>query len=510
MLGWQIYLGAALIKLFGFSFTVVRMSNLLVAMAIAFLLQRIMVRCAINERNATIATLALVLSPIYLVLSVSFMTDITGLLAILICLYGCLRALQATSSRSAIAWLWFAVATNAIGGTSRQLAWLGVFVIVPSTLWLFRSQRRVFIPGIAANLLGLALVYGALHWFGLQQYTAHASLRDGHVSAQHFLLQILEAIVDLAFFALPVIAMFLPQLRRTRLTVLIAIVVVSSAGIVLLYHTRHVLLLDPTSGDWIGIHGIFESVDLKGQPPLLLHLGEQTLLTFISLGGLIGAIAAMLHFKNEPATDESARVLTWQQLLTLLVPFSFVYIVLLLARAVTAYILDRYLLVLVVVALLLLVRFYQQRIHAALPWASIALVAIMAALGVSMTHNTFALYRARVVLAEELRANGIPDTAVDHGWEYNLTTELQYATYINYRSIRNPPNAYQARRPPSPGTCVMRSYSYTPHVDPAYGISFDPTACSGPTHFAPVQYSRWPALSPGTLYVVRYKASSRP
>ena len=32
MLGWQLYLGAAFIKLFGFSFTAVRMSNLLVAM----------------------------------------------------------------------------------------------------------------------------------------------------------------------------------------------------------------------------------------------------------------------------------------------------------------------------------------------------------------------------------------------------------------------------------------------------------------------------------------------
>ena len=47
MLCWQLYLGAALIKLFGFSYTTVRISTLLVSMAAAFLLQRILVRCSV-------------------------------------------------------------------------------------------------------------------------------------------------------------------------------------------------------------------------------------------------------------------------------------------------------------------------------------------------------------------------------------------------------------------------------------------------------------------------------
>ena len=35
MIGWQLYIGAAFIKLFGFSFTAVRMSTLLVSLAAA-------------------------------------------------------------------------------------------------------------------------------------------------------------------------------------------------------------------------------------------------------------------------------------------------------------------------------------------------------------------------------------------------------------------------------------------------------------------------------------------
>ncbi len=95
MLGWQLYLGALFIKLFGYSLTTVRMSTLLVSMVLAFVLQRALVRANIGERNATIGALALVLSPLYLVLSVTFMSDIQGLFAIVLCLYGCLRALQA-------------------------------------------------------------------------------------------------------------------------------------------------------------------------------------------------------------------------------------------------------------------------------------------------------------------------------------------------------------------------------------------------------------------------------
>ena len=149
MIVLQLYLAAAFIKLFGFSFTTVRMSTLLIAMLAAFVLQRTLVRANVSERNATIGTLALVLSPLYLMLSVTFMSDITGLFAIALCIYGCLRALQSSTDRSSIAWLCFAVATNALCGTSRQIAWLGALVMVPSTLWLLRFRRRIFVVGAA-------------------------------------------------------------------------------------------------------------------------------------------------------------------------------------------------------------------------------------------------------------------------------------------------------------------------------------------------------------------------
>jgi hypothetical protein len=160
--------------------------------------------------------------------------------------------------------------------------------------------------------------------------------------------------------------------------------------------------------------------------------------------------------------------------------------------------------------LLYLTRYYQDRFQIRLPFAAAFLVGIMAILGVTMTHNTFAFYRARVVLAAELSAAGVPDTSIDNGWEQNLDVELQHTDHINFPTIVVPAHAYIPISPPAAAPCTMFFYDYTPHVHPLYGVSFDPNACYGPAPFAPVHYSRWPHLTPGTLYVVRYTPAVKP
>ncbi len=196
IIGWQLYLGAAFIKLFGFTFTTVRASTLLVSMALAFVLQRILVYANISQRNATLGTLALVLSPLYLILSVTFMTDISGLFAVALCFYGCLRALQAPTSRAAIAWIAFAVVTNALCGTSRQIEWLGILVMVPSTLWLLRSQRRVLLSGAAAVLLGALFILGCMLWFSLQPYSQPEHLFVRSFPLTTILWQLFHSLLD--------------------------------------------------------------------------------------------------------------------------------------------------------------------------------------------------------------------------------------------------------------------------------------------------------------------------
>ncbi|HKO13800.1 MAG TPA: glycosyltransferase family 39 protein, partial [Acidobacteriaceae bacterium] len=125
MLGWQIVWGALFIKLFGFSFAILRVSMLPIAMATVFLFHQVLLRFGVTARNAVIGTLTLGLSPVFMPLADSFMTDIPGLLVILICIYFCQRAMESTRTRAAILWLVLAAGSNVLGGTVRQIAWLG-------------------------------------------------------------------------------------------------------------------------------------------------------------------------------------------------------------------------------------------------------------------------------------------------------------------------------------------------------------------------------------------------
>ncbi|MGC9198741.1 MAG: hypothetical protein ACP5E5_07350 [Acidobacteriaceae bacterium] len=154
--------------------------------------------------------------------------------------------------------------------------------------------------------------------------------------------------------------------------------------------------------------------------------------------------------------------------------------------------------------LILMTRYYQDRVSAKLPRAMIFFVVVMTVYGVACTHNMFALYRARLALAAEVRASGVPDTSVDYGFEYDFGTELRHANHLNVDLIENPADAYVPAPPLPAGSCKMFWHDYTPHVRPLYGVSFDPNACYGLAPFAPVHYSRWRYRTPGTLYIVRY------
>ncbi len=554
MLGWQLYLGAAFIKLFGSSFTSVRMSTLLVAVAMAWLLQRTLAQAGINERNATLGTLAFVLSPLYLMLAVTYMTDIFGLFAVVTCLYGCLRALQAATDRATIGWLWFAVGTNAVFGTARQIAWLGILVMLPSALYLLglrgplHRSRRVLVSGAAATLGGALFILACMHWLARQPYTLPEPLLVPRLPVAHTLAALAYLFADLPFLLLPLTAVLMLELRglgalsKARPGVVSLLAACSAAYLLLGLHWRHLhpnLLLEPTMRDWVNVHGIFEGSDLQGDPPIFLSRAAQIGITAVCFAGGMGLVVCLLRPRvgaeaareeipgtlNSSGSEDSlssvnslrssaslpalrpleaARRLTLGQLGVLLLPFVLAYTLLLVPRAALVVIYDRYALDLLPFAVALLLRCYQQYARPQLPLLTGALVGVVAVCGVAMTHNNFAYYRARAALAAELRAAGIPDTQVDNGWEYNSSVEIERAGYVNDPHIVTPMHAYIPVSPPAADACPMHGYEGFREIHPLYGVSFDPNACYGEAPFAPVRYSRWPYRSPGTLYVVKY------
>ena len=513
MIGWQLYFGALFIKIFGSSFTAARMSTLLVAIVLAFTLQRTFILAGVREYNATLATLALVLSPLYLMLSVTFMTDIFGLFAIVICLYGSLRALLPSTARATIAWLCFAVGTNAMLGTARQIAWLGTLVMVPSALWLLRAQRRVFLAGSALTIAGALFILVCLQWLKLQPYVVAEHLIPASYSVFQGLWMLTFAFVDMSFFLLAIVVLFFPQVFKVRAGAMILLLGLFMAYCFLALHPSHLrgrFPLEPIFSVWGNATGIFQFSFIRGDPPVFFGTTARLLLTIVSFGGLAGLTVSFFRNPHGARTVSSHAVLSWSRLGLLLGPFAIAYSLLLFPRAMSTGVDDRYLLPLLVVALLCLVRYYQERIQPSIPAGGVLAVLITAFYGIVVVHNSFAFYRARVDLAAELRYAGIPDTAFDNGWEYNLPIELQYASYLNDPHLKTAKNGYIPAPPPPAGACIAAMSGITPHIHSIYGVSFDPNACYGPAPFAPKRFSRWPYRTPGTIYVVHYLPPAAP
>jgi hypothetical protein len=514
MLGWQLYIGATFIKLFGYSFTSVRMSALFVSLILVFFLQRSFVRAGITERNASLATLALVVSPLYLMISVVYMTDIFGLFAIVLCLYSCLRALQSATPNAAIRWICFAVVSNAIFGTARQIAWLGILILVPSTLWLLRAQRRIRLAGCAGTLAGALFIFSCLQWLKHQPYSIPENLipetfpiSRAFWTATHFLL-------ELPFILLPVLLLFLPRVRKLGPRVTLAISAIILGYLFACFYPSHLrgqFMLEPTINDWMGARVSFLFLQLHGLPPVLLPTWLRILLTITSFGAALSFIASLFISRPALAPDSSAPSISWKQLRVLIAPFTIVYLLLLIPRAGIS-LSDRYFLPLLVGIMLCLVRYYQDTVQPQLPLLTALFVACMAIYGVTLTHDSFSFYRARVALSSELHAAGVPGTSFDGGWEYNLNVELQHASHINDPHIKVPADAFVPQTSNPVGICPMSDFwrTYTPHIHPLYGVSLTPDACYGPGPFAPAHFSRWPYPTAGSLYLVRYSPDSKP
>jgi hypothetical protein len=201
--------------------------------------------------------------------------------------------------------------------------------------------------------------------------------------------------------------------------------------------------------------------------------------------------------------------ISWDQILFLAGPFAAAYFLLLIPRS-SVQLLDRYLLTFLVLVGLCLIRAFQDFVQPCLPAVTKVLVGVVAIYSIGATHDMFAFYRARIEVANEVRAAGIQPNAFDGGFEYSAWEELLQGGYIHDKKMLNPLDSDAPVAPYRGWSCAgngeIYEYDYElPHFSPRYGLSFYPDDCAGQTTLAPVSYFRWLGLRPGTLYVVNYQ-----
>ncbi len=510
--GWQLYLAATCIKLFGFSFTAARLPTFLIALITAYVMQRTLVRFGISEGNAVLGTLTFVLSPLFMQLSATMMTDVPGFFSILACIYACVRALQAIRDRDAILWLCFAVAVNAICGTSRQIAWLGVLVLVPSTLFLLRSRKNVLFYGLLATALGYLFVFVTLYWFNMQPYTQLEPL--ALVPFQLWALrrlgnQYLRSLILMGLLLFPLEIPFIAALRRFSLRHFFGLAALTSIFVVVACCIRGTTnlrpLLNPFTRNWVGMHAMYDGPMLRTTPPTVLSFPVVHGLSLIAILGILCVAAAVLIARPIVISPPPLLSLSWSHLAVLFVPLTFAYLLLLSHRGGVQSIFDRYLLTPLFLAMVCILLYSQQHLKVRWPIAIYLAIGAIAFYGICSTHNTFALARARVILAKEVFDAGVPCSHIDLGEEMNGWCELQLSTHVNDARILRPTGAYHLYPEPHWSGChPLSTFGFLPHIAPRYGIAFEPNVCDGPAPFASVNYSTWPLSQPTTLYIVKY------
>ena len=516
MLGWQLYVGALFIRLFGFSFTTVRFSTAVQAMATAFLLQRIGVRAGLRSWNAALVTLIFILSPLYFPYAFTFMSDVSGVLCILVCVYMCLRAVQARSERAAIIWVCAAALVNAVGGTVRQIAWLGLLVMVPCTLWLLRKSRRVVLAGGLSCVAGLVFILAAFHWLKQQPFIFPVSPLPRRMDLD-FLKNggrvVLGGAGVLTVYALPVLLLFAGALRSWKRRV------AAAAAAILAVAPIHVLKVDK----W-PVNAAFNAITdrtaerLNDLAAAAIHLGvARYSLRFLLTGAVVFGLLCLVLFclarapqrplsRDRPAAPEEPAAISWQKLGVILGPFSAAYL-LFVVMAFVIY--DRYFLPLFAILLLVLVRFYQERQKARLSWECILLIVLFAGFSLAATHDDFALYRGDAAAAAEIRSSGVPATAILGPQELEGWAELEKTGHLHSR-----PKDASAVEPGQgvPANCDRGLYflillGSTPSIQPAYAVSLNPQECGGQVAFPPVEYSTWIAPRTNWIYAVRLPPS---
>ncbi len=508
ILTWMLYLGALFIKLFGFSFTILRVSIATLSIAVIFLLQRLFERCGIARPNATLGSLTVVLSPLFVPLSFSFMTDIAGLFTILLCMDLCVSALKATTDRAACAWIAAAALSNAAVGSIRQITWLGVLLIVPCTAFLLRKRRGVLPVAFASWIVSVAFVFLCMRWFAHQPYSITEPLiaKTWDRSTLSEITGYTLFALDFFLYLLPVSAAFLVRYpwrsRAGKVTAVLGAVAILGSYATFLRHHRYDLFLAPFAGNYFTQRGLVDVPEILGQRADSIPVTLRVLLTVLTFASIFALIASVWNASTtrhrEPGSAPAA--LSWPTLLTLFGPWSLAYVVLLATRN---DLWDRYLLPFLVVTLIFVLRFYEQEFGRRLPLLCALLLAGYALIDTAGMHDVFAMTRARLEAIKEIRASGVPRTAIRAGFDTDVWTQLELTGYYNDSRLKIPAGSFHPVPPlPVPERCQYDEAEKTPDIHPRFGLAFSPTDCYPAATFAPIHYTTWFGPHDQAIYIL--------
>ena len=457
---------------------------------VCFLLGRL---SGLRPAPAVFAALMLGLSPIFLPLATSFMTDISGLFFMLLSIYALANAALARRIARRIAWLAVGVAAAIVGGMTRQVVFIVPLIVIPYLLWIGRKDRRFRAAGVAGWVLVLIGFIATQSWFSRQpDVVTYPSL----MTSLRWAIQTPRANLDrggrfiltLSLLTLPVSVCLVFLIldacrRRIRLLLFCALVGIALA---LDIHSHPDLLHWPWSPNVVWPDGILINCELSGQPPAAMPAWFVTLwsvLVFIALGASLARLADFSTRGRNLATT-ARRILAprnGDSAPIILAIVGTAYLALLLTRPM---IFDRYALPMIPIVAIFTLLYVQRysgglRVRRVAFTAGAIVLAFYTAFSLAATRDLMALAHARVAAIHALRDAGVAPTAFAAGLEYDCWTQLQLQGHVNYRFASNHSHP------------VNPNVGLTPALWCRYRVEYNPTPQTHRSHFVPIRYTSW-------------------
>jgi hypothetical protein len=507
----QAYWGLLWVKAFGFSFNVLRISTLPMAagsVALTYVLGR---RAELDGPLAAFLALTLGLSPLFMPMEASFMTDVPGLFFLLLSMYWLVRGYETGS----IFWILMGALIALVGGSSRQLVWIVPLITLPYFAWLRRSDRAFMATACIAWIGVFVSALCMQHWFSQQPFSipdppSVSYLRELRRHPKTQVLSMFWVGLEMVLLLLPIaVAVFgrnpmrprsqeqregrregeapSPRLRgrtaesRNYRIVQICLSLGLFAAFLGMTHHYHRTMI-PWMQNMITPTGVLSSAELSGDRQIVLirpirdaigvvvlaatsMLISSAILWMVRSCGSVAEIVGFFLRPPERSIAVQAMVLT-----------TVAYLGLEWTRCVFDVGFDRHLLPLIVFIGIPILLAFQQNGFVRMPvvcWAVLILFGIYA---IASTQELNSLARARVTAIWRLRAKGVKDTQIDAGFEFDYWTEADEFGRINDARLRTPVGAYDKTKGP------------TPHLDFVYRLERGPTAITTPSSFGQIDY----------------------
>jgi hypothetical protein len=483
----QGYWPAPFVRLFGESFTLVRLCFLPFGFGVVLLQYWLCRRIGLDTGMSALAAATVLACPLFLPLATTAMTDIPTLFFSQLCLVLTFAASSA-AERKRFLWLLSAAAVAGfLAGANRQVFWAAPALAIPGAALCQWRKLRCWLGPAAIWTALTAAAYLLIRWHSAQPDVIIHIDAGGAAALNKFLSRLAESpflsFQDLLRIALTLSLLCLPALLPGLATYLSRRWLRAAAvSLIALYAIRRWnLILAPWMIDMVNQHVMLPPFsDMVGDKPEVLPLIFRSALT---TGVLVILAGWAVRLWDTTGSDIwRNRILRWPgtpvaRYCWVTIPCSLVYLGVLMLRFSVEQIFDRYLLPLVCVALpLLLLALTQQRFGS---WRRAGWLAVPAlgVYGLVYAHDQFALGRARIEAGNRLMAAGISRTCVGGGYEFDVWTQFRTSGRLGPAGQRSQINYW--------------IWQTTPAVWPHYVVATSPVPPLKPTQFQPVAYRVW-------------------